>query len=521
MANRFKIFVGNLDPRRRSPDFHRSLRNAAYSSADYLLLPILWFITTPIFVSQLGVEKYGIWMLVNSLLGFSGVMAFGLSDATIKYVSKYRALGDQAGVVRVVRSTLTMYGVLSVLAGTIAFLGAPILVLHVFNVEEGNRTLAITALQIGALGIIARFLDSVFQSAMYGYERYDLAARVTMVTNAITMVINVILVLSGYGLTAILSTIVILLGLSGLCKAFILKRMLIPSLSLKPTWDRYALKEIFSFGLYSWLQGIGGMLLHQADRLLIASLMGTSALTYYVVCLQLAQQIHVVLSRATSFLFPMSSAIKETGDLVRLRRIYFEGLNLTTVAAVAVGLPLFIFSHNILSLWMGSAFADEAANLLRILIFVLTLLATSIVPYYYLNGTGFVRLNTLFVIISGTVVTIAALFLIPWLGVLGAAWPRLANTPTSIIARTIVHYKVLLDRRWYAGLTIVMPVFAAFVVGMGILRLFGETSLDRIYSVFIQCAFICIGIILAAIICYVFNYPRAMLSSSVFKPPKS
>jgi len=47
-------------------------------------LLVLYFVATPIFVHKLGVDQYGIWMLVNACFGFSGVLAFGLSDATIK-----------------------------------------------------------------------------------------------------------------------------------------------------------------------------------------------------------------------------------------------------------------------------------------------------------------------------------------------------------------------------------------------------------------------------------------------------
>lgn len=98
----FKEFIKRFDPRYRSTDFRRSSLNAAYSTADYLILPILWLIATPIFVSHLGFEQYGIWMLVNTFLGFSGIMAFGLSDATIKFVSKYRGLDDEPGIARVI-----------------------------------------------------------------------------------------------------------------------------------------------------------------------------------------------------------------------------------------------------------------------------------------------------------------------------------------------------------------------------------------------------------------------------------
>jgi O-antigen/teichoic acid export membrane protein len=497
----FKKLIDKIDNSQRTDDSRRSLRNAAYNLADCLLLPVLWLISTPIFVSRLGTDRFGIWMLVNAVMGLSGVMAFGLTDATIKYVSKYRALSDEAGVVRVVRSTLTMYGLLGVLTAVIVFFIAPFLVNNVFNVEPQNTALAISALQIGGMGVAVRFFDSVFLSAIYGYERYDLAARVTMVTNSLTIGINVVLVLIGYGLIGVLINTFGWIVAGGCCKVWVVKNMLIRGLPLRPVLDRETLREIFSFGIYSWVQGIGGILFGQVDRLLVAFLLSTTALAYYTICLQLAQQIHSLLARTTSFVFPLSSAIKETGNSDRLRRLYFKGLNYTTIAATAIGLPLFMCSHGVLSLWIGQPFADNASSILRVLVFVMCILATSIVPYYYLNGTGFVRLNTLFALISGTIVTIAGFLLIPWLGAIGAAWARTANTPTSIIARTILHYKVLSDRRWYAGMFILLPVVISFCVGFGLLQLFGEPSASIFLIGFLILSYTLLGAFLSTGTC--------------------
>jgi hypothetical protein len=52
MFHQLKLLAEKLDPHPRSSDFHRSARNAAYNKADYLILPIPWFIATSIFVSE-------------------------------------------------------------------------------------------------------------------------------------------------------------------------------------------------------------------------------------------------------------------------------------------------------------------------------------------------------------------------------------------------------------------------------------------------------------------------------------
>ena len=452
------------DPRHRSSDFRRGMRNGGYSVADHLLYGILLLIATPIFVSYLGVERYGIWMLSNTFVNVGGVVVYGLTDATIKFVAQYRAAGDQAQLQRVVLFSLTMYGLLGLGVASLTAVAAPFLARHVFHVGAENVELTIHALQIAGIALVLRLLESVFQSVLFGYERYDLAARITMVLNVLSFAINMILIVMGFGLLWLLATTTVLLAPAIAWKALVVKRRLLPSLVLAPCFDREVFSRMFGFGIWSWLQGIGNLFLHQVDRLLVASLLSTSALAYYAVGMQLAQQLHVLSSRAVSFTFPLASAVQESGDLDRLRRIYYKGSVFTVVVAVGLAAPFFVLAEQILALWMGSEFAAGSASVFRLQIVFFTALATTIVPHFFLNGTGLVRLNTLFGLASGIVVALSGWVLIPLLGVEGAAWAKIANIPVALVSVGILHYRVLGDRRWYSVVGVLLPVFLPLAI---------------------------------------------------------
>jgi O-antigen/teichoic acid export membrane protein len=385
---------------------------------------------------------------------------------------------------------------------------------NLFKVQQNNVEFAIKALQIAGLGIGVRFLDSVFRSIMHGYERYDLAAKVSMTINIFTILINLFLVIFGYGVVQILSNTVIIVMISAVIKALLARKLLLRQLIFWPSINKKALKEIFGFGFYSWLQGIGSIFLGHIDKFLIASMFDMSALAYYGICLQISQQIHGLLAKAASFVFPLSSSMKELGDLDQLRRIYFIGLNYITTIAIGIGLPIFCFSKEFLIFWLGAQFATEATNILQILIFASVLLSTSIVPYYYMNGTGFVRLNTVLGLISGTVVAVSSVYMMLSFGILGAAWARLFNFPINIIGRTIVHYKVLKDHRWYAGIIIFLPPIFVFGSSTLLLRLFAGQSINMIILISIAIVIGILGVTISSFICGFFNTPQFLYHKS-------
>ena len=84
------------------------IKNAAFSLGEYVGIPLLYLAATPLLVQRLGLDLYGLWMLINSIVGISGVLNFGFGDATLRFVSMYRGRGEATSIVRGIR---TAYGV--------------------------------------------------------------------------------------------------------------------------------------------------------------------------------------------------------------------------------------------------------------------------------------------------------------------------------------------------------------------------------------------------------------------------
>ncbi len=471
--------LAHFNPRWRSEQFRRSVHNAWWSSLDYLVLPVLLVLATPFLVFRLGTAQFGIWMLVNALTGAMGIFDLGLGNATIKYVSAYRARGDLSGVARVMRSTLTVYSFLGLSTASLIYGSAPFLVHRVFKIEPPSYSLAIAAIRIGGVGLALRFGQSVFLAFVQGYERYDLSARVTILVKALTIALLVGVVTLGFGIAAILWVTVIVCGAGAIALALI-ARSIAPGIGFWPLWNRAALKEVFGFGFYSWLQAIAGTVFAQADLLLIGALLGTTPVAYYSVCQRLAMQIHALLAAGSSFLFPMSSAAAELGNVNRMRSIYRRSLNIITVLAAAMGVPLFLFSKSILTHWMGADFAGHASILLKILAFGYALLASSIVPYNVLNGTGHVRLNTVLGWASVAIVVAASVLLIPSLGLAGVAWAKLANVIPLLAAMAWVHRKVLREDKWSAVLSHFVPIVLPFLLSFLAVGAYGDPKLTSV-----------------------------------------
>ncbi|MDH4069837.1 MAG: oligosaccharide flippase family protein [Ignavibacteria bacterium] len=464
----------------------RGLKHAGWSSADYLVLPLLWFLTTPFFVRALGEDLYGIWMLVNALIAFSSLLGLGMSDAAVRFISRSAPPGDKETVSVMVRSIGTVYLIVGVVTAGLTYALAPLLVTMPFRVAPVLVGEATTAVRVGSVIAAARLLDTLFVSVLQGFERFDLMAKVRGPFQVLTMLLNVVIVLNGGGVDAVLAATFIVLLLSLMTKVVMVRSRLLPGLSLRLSISRSVLRRVMPFSFNSWVQGLGSLLSGQVDRLLVASIAGSTALTYYAVCVSLAQQIHALLSHSFAFLLPMTSGKVLEDDKSVLRRIFFNAMNGVTLIALGLGIPLFLAANQLLTLWIDSSFAVEATGLLEVFVVVFVLLSTSIVPHYMMNATALYPLNTLLGLANGAVIALSTFVLIPVAGIAGAAFARLFGLPVSLIGRAAVHRRLLGDHRRMGPFVIFVPIISIF----GFLYLIEAPSLIMVASPWILFAVI-------------------------------
>src|ERR1700722_11768734 len=114
----------------RSSGFRGGAGNAFYGIAEYIALPAAMMLAAPYFVHHLGIQQFGVWMLVSAIVGSMGTLSTGFGAATVKYVSSSRGQKDPVGVERVVRTTLTINLLLGAILASAVWIGAPVAVNH-------------------------------------------------------------------------------------------------------------------------------------------------------------------------------------------------------------------------------------------------------------------------------------------------------------------------------------------------------------------------------------------------------
>lgn len=414
------------------------LRNLIWGTFEYLFYPLLMLVATPFLLRSLGTEGFGLWMVVMAVTGLGGVAGMGMGAATIAYVARFRGNGDATGALVAVRQILSLTLAGAAIFSLVICALSPFLASRVFP-GVGAAGQVAWALATGSGILFLQQADGIFAAAIKGFERYDLAAPMEigiksagiLASTAVAFLfrdVNLAL-LALMGVTAL-----------GLCARAVLASRVVGKRIYVPSWTKKYDSEFLSFAGWNWIHGMASSIFQQLDRLLIASLMGASAIATYSVCTQLASQVHAIPAAGLSFLLPMVSrrVLSSQAPLPRLRNL---AILVNAGFAAALALPLLFFGDRLLALWIDPVFAGAASSLLFWMTLVYGMLALGVAPHYLLLGRGQAKFISFNSMAGGVLSTVGAAVLIPAIGIFGGLIGRAMHV-FLIIAAYVRLYQV-------------------------------------------------------------------------------
>ena len=398
----------------------RKFTGSIWALLEYLCYPLIIFVSTPYLLHTLGVENYGYWMLLNAVVSLGTVLNIGTGAATIKLISAGIGRQNAGDVTRIVNSSFSVAffggGLLAIMISVVfCFAGSGL-----FAKMGDQSLLLITGFTAAFLAWIEQ-LDNVFASTLKGSEKFGLAAKIEIISKMLQIILAILVVTFTGSMVAFYFSFVFI----AVCRLFIKYLVVVRFFNiskLRPSIS--GVIETLSYAKWGWLQGIGSLLFGVADRLLVGSIMGAAALSYYSVATQLAQQIHALSSAGLSVIFPKLSRKMEEISNFSIRNVAKLAIfgNFLVSSVLAIG--LLIFGHDILLVWLGPSLANASSDVLFYLTIGYWLLAMNVAPHFILLAIGRIKFVALTNIAAGVVSLIAMSILISYSGLIGVGVAR-------------------------------------------------------------------------------------------------
>jgi O-antigen/teichoic acid export membrane protein len=450
------------------------------------------FFVTPIVISALQKEQYGVWSFLNGLLAYSDLLYLGLGAALIKSVAALRAANNQSGLNRIASVVVSVYSVLGLVC-LVVFGTLSVMVPHLLAepMSPSTQTAAVTACWLLGVQLIFSFIGSGFSGVLFGLDRFDLINGVRIVA-IVVRAVSIVLTIAGPAPMVTLAIITTLTtGFECLALAWLAFRV-DRTLVIRPTKPTgQELRYLYGFGIQSFIVLFATSLIAYTDTTVIGVMLGASSVAIYVLPLQLIEYIRVAASGAAGVLLPRLTVLAETQAWDRLRSAYVTGTRGVMFLSTFMIANMMVLGSAFLRIWAGNEFGTQVEWVIVCLAMATWLHILSVViPFGFYQAIGSLVVPAVALITEALVNLGLSVAFAPRFGILGVAigtlipaatvscfvlppylWKRLGVAPMAAlrgIAPSVVLLVVLVGTQVALGLVVADSSYLRLAARVGL-----------------------------------------------------
>lgn len=460
-------------------------RNVGLNLAGWVLPALSALFAFPILVRSMGAERFGLLSLAWTIVGYFSAFDLGIGRALTQALAARVGADDQADSPFITWTAFWLLLPIGLLCGVALAAGAPSLAASGLRVSPAMRGEAITAVQLLAVAVPLMVLTSGLRGVLEAGQRFR-------TINALRVPLGLLTFLGPLAALHVSNRLPAAVAVLAAARALVFGLHVLavglahPELRRPRAPRAVDLARLWKVAGWMTVSSIVSPVLVSADRFVIGTVLPLTAVAHYATASEVATKMWLFTAALQPVLFPALAATLVSAPQ-RAAVLFDRGVRATTLALAPATLILVLFAPELLTGWLGPAFAAESAPLLRWLAIAVFVNALASVPHSVLQSAGRADLPGKLHALELPLYFGALWALLPRFGLLGVAYAWLLRMAVDALAQLAAVPVVLPDARravWRAGAimvggmvllapaTLPMPLVARVVIAVAAIALF-------------------------------------------------
>ena len=302
---------------------------AVLSYVSIIATTLIQLLYTPLLIRNLGQSEYGLYSLINSIIGYLTVLDLGFGNAIIVYTAKYRAQGKYSEE----KKLHGMFKIIFIIIGIITALLGLILYFNVSSIFGSTMTdTELSKMKIMMLilsfNLMFSFSFSLYSSIITAYEKFTFQKIMALFNSIAKPLLMIPLLFLGYKSIAMCVVITVVNIIVLLSNYLYCKKRLNVKIKFMG-FDKQLFKTIFGYSIWIFLGVIVDKVNWSVDNFVLGAVSGTIAVSIYSIAATI-NTLFINLSTAISgvFLPKMSKLVAQkatseelTNEMIKVGRI--------------------------------------------------------------------------------------------------------------------------------------------------------------------------------------------------------
>ncbi|WP_312592619.1 flippase [Stutzerimonas nitrititolerans] len=352
-----------------------------------VLIPTIFAIPAIGYLARvLGVEDFGLFILVYALIGYTSVFDVGLSRAVIREVAFYQ--DEPKKIEKIIGTSTVFLLIIGSIVTAIFFLGVTALV-NLLDVSNAKHANAVAGMKIFGFAIIPFLLSTVWLSYLEGRGDFEKLNKLKTAIGILMVALPVAFVsISSDFEYAILGVLVARIISLLICYYYSVRKFGAKIFS----FSAGTLRQMVAFGGWVTVSNVVSPVMVYFDRFILSNMVGAKLVAFYTAPAELVSRMSFVPTSISRVIFQNISS----NDKALSTKVLYK---IMILISACLSMFVFIASDFILEIWLGFEYVSSSSNILKILTVGFFFNSLAQMPFAKIQALGNSRL-TAFIHIS-------------------------------------------------------------------------------------------------------------------------
>lgn len=331
----------------------RIAKNTIYMYLRMMVMLVVSLFTAGIVFNTLGIDDYGIYNIVGSIVVFFTFLNNGLTQATRRFITAELATGTPESQRNVFNMSLVSHAIIAcvvfVLAETIGLWG----VNYFLNIPEERMFAANIAFQVSVLTTLFNVMQAPYTAAITANEKMNVYAYFSIFEIVLKLMLIAAVVYIDYDKLIVYSIMICIVSIINIMLYRVYCRLKFQMCKLTRPHGRQLLKEMFGFTGWS-LMGQGVVVLNnQGVTVLINMFFSVAANAAMGVSNQITNIVNQFVSNFQIAFNPQITKLYVKQEYNELINLVLRSSRFSSYLIMVFMIPICFQIDNFLSLWLG------------------------------------------------------------------------------------------------------------------------------------------------------------------------
>ena len=311
-------------------------------------------VTTPLIIKGLGKESYGVWNLVQDVVGYGSLADLGLGTSTVMHLAQFegeRNAQAYSNTLHLAKKAVLWQGLVVCLALVVLVLVFP----WFFRAENVSNEVVRWTVLICGLRVAISLVGMTNKAILKAVGRYDWLNFQETLGGILMTVTLVIVAAQGASLIALGLSQFLVMAVSQLGFLRSAAQFQDRSLLTTPQDDPELARKLTKYGQSTIWSKLAGRLNSASGSLILGFLQGPASLAYYSPAVSLTARFSTTLGSALGFLGPVMARAHGAGDQASLRRVFLLSSRFTVCLSLLLAWGFFLHGREFLQAWLDDS----------------------------------------------------------------------------------------------------------------------------------------------------------------------